>query len=280
MAPAIFVINLDRRPDRLAFMAGQLDAMGLPWARVAAHDKDSVSDDLLRTEVALTGHRIAMGRGSQACALTNFDIFRRMLAEDLPAALILQDDVEIRPDLAPYLASLDWLPDGIGLVQFEKYGRRTSRRLVGPALGRMPVPGHSLHRLHSRTAGAACYLITQDAARRILNEKPVLDMPIDHFLFSPNVSPLFPRLGVAILRPALARQRDEEDLASDLAGERGAQGKSPALRLRRLLQDVNRAPAQALAMARGARWLEFGYAPEAAHELDQPDAHAQAERAP
>ncbi|MFW5654065.1 MAG: glycosyltransferase family 25 protein [Roseicyclus sp.] len=271
MAPAIFVINLDRRPDRLAFMAGQLGAMGLPWERVSAHDKESVADDLLATEVALTGHRVAMGRGSQACALTNFDIFRRIVAEDLPAAVILQDDVELSPDLAPYLTALDWLPEGIGLVQFEKYGRSASRRLVGPALGPMPLPHHSLHRLHSRTAGAACYLITQAAARRILAEKPLLDMPIDHFLFSPNVSPLFHRLGVAILRPALARQREEADLASDLAAERRGRRKSLALRLRRLWQDLNRAPSQALAMARGARWLDVGT--EAAQSpLDQPDA--------
>jgi glycosyl transferase family 25 len=261
MAPAIFVINLDRRPDRLAFMAAQLDAMGLTWERVAAHDKESVADDLLATEVALTGHRIAMGRGSQACALTNFEIFRRMIAEDLPAALILQDDVDLHPDLEPYLASLDWLPDDVGLVQFEKYGRRSSRRLTGPSIGTMPVPGHSLHRLHSRTAGAACYLITQAAARRILAEKPLLDMPIDHFLFSPNVSPLFHRLDVAILRPSLARQRDEDALPSDLAAERAGQPKSLAVRLRRLWQDLNRAPVQALAMARGARWREVGYTP-------------------
>jgi glycosyl transferase family 25 len=133
----------------------------------------------------------------------------------------------------------------------------------------MPVPGHSLHRLHSRTAGAACYLVTQAAARRILDEKPLLDMPIDHFLFSPNVSPLFHRLGVAILRPALARQRDEADLASDLAGERRGQGKSPTARLRRLWQDLNRAPAQVLAMARGARWRDFG-TETPARPLDQP----------
>lgn len=269
MAPAIFVINLDRRPDRLAFMAAQLDAMDVPWERIPAHDKESVADDLLASEVALSGHRIAMGRGSQACALTNFDIYRRIVAEGLPAALILQDDVDLHRDLTPYLSALDWLPDGIGLVQFEKYGRRASRRLVGPALGRMPVAGHGLHRLHSRTAGAACYLITQAAARRILAEKPILDTPIDHFLFSPNVSPLFAKLGVAILRPALARQRDEADLASDLSAERRGQGKSPADRLRRLWQDLNRAPAQALAMARGAKWLDFGTeAP--ARPLDQP----------
>jgi glycosyl transferase family 25 len=258
LKPSIFVINLDRRPDRLEFMARQLDAMGLNWQRVAAYDMQTVDDDHLAREVALEGHRVAMGRGSQCCALTNFDIYRRMLDEDLPAALILQDDVELSPDIAKFTTSLDWLPHGIELVQFEKYGRKQSRRLAGPALGTLPVTGRSLHRLYSRTAGAACYLLTRRGAERILNEKPVLDMPIDHFLFSPNVSPVFNRLGVAIVRPALARQ-NEDDLGSDLVAERQKRRKSSADRLRRLWQDVNRAPKQLAAMAGGARWLDFGY---------------------
>jgi hypothetical protein len=85
-------------------------------------------------------------------------------------------------------------------------------------------------------------------------------MPIDHFLFSPNVSPVFNRLGVAIVRPALARQ-NEDDLGSDLVAERQKRRKSTADRLRRLWQDVNRMPTQLGAMAMGARWLDFGYEP-------------------
>jgi glycosyl transferase family 25 len=220
----------------------------------------TVDDDYLAREVAPAGHRIAMGRGSQCCALTNFDIYRRMLEEDLPAALILQDDVELSPDIGAFTASLGWLPEGIELVQFEKYGRKQSRRLAGPALGTLPVSGRSLHRLYSRTAGAACYLLTRRGAERILNGKPVLDMPIDHFLFSPNVSPLFNQLGVAIVRPALARQK-EHHLGSDIVGERRKRRKSTAGRLRRLWQEVNHTPAQLAATARGARWLDFNYEP-------------------
>jgi glycosyl transferase family 25 len=241
------------------FMARQLRVMDLAWDRVPAHDMNSVDEAALSREVAIDGHRIGMGRGSQCCALTNFDVYRRILAEDLPAALILQDDVELSPDLGLFAGTLDWLPAGINLVQFEKYGRRASRRLLGPALGPTPVTGRSLHRLHSRTAGAACYLVTKAGAARILAEKPLLDVPIDHFLFSPNVSPLFDRLGVAVVRPALARQADEETFASDLSTERSRQLKGRSARLRRLWLEINRTPAQIAAMASGARWKDFAY---------------------
>jgi glycosyl transferase family 25 len=254
----VFVINLDRRKDRLMYMAAQLQDIGLDWERVSAHDMQLVDDAFLAGEISMQGQIIGMGRGSQCCALTNFDIYRRIVAEDIPAALILQDDVELSPKIASFLETLDWLPKGIDLVQFEKYGRRASRRLLGPALGVMPVDGAHLHRLFSRTAGAACYLITKQGAARILADKPLLNMPIDHFLFSPNVSPLFDRLNVAVVSPALARQ-NEDEFGSDLDSERQKRRKDLAVRLRRLWREINRIPHQLVAMTKGARWHDFNY---------------------
>jgi len=234
-----FVINLDRRPDRLTYMADQLDRLGMPWERISALDKDTASDAEIAQEVKLSGHRIRMGRGSQCCAITNFRIFRHMIEADLPAALILQDDVELAPEITDFVADLSWLPKGVGLVQFEKFGRKSSRRLA------------------TKLATVGCFLITQDAARIILEQKPLLDMPIDHFLFSPNVSPLFDQLGVAIVAPALARQKMEE-IASDISAER-ARSKSLTGRMKRFYWEVNRLPGQLLHYVKGARSVEFGF---------------------
>lgn len=240
-------------------MARQLDELGVSWERVNAHDMETINETVLSSQVVTSGHRIAMGRGSQCCALTNLDIYRQIVAEDLPAALILQDDVQLSSELAPFLSSLDWLPDGVNVVQFEKYGHKSSSRLVGPPMKKMPVSGRSLHRLHSRTAGAACYLITREGANLILAHNQRVDMPIDHFLFSPNVSPVFSELGVAIVRPALARQRDEDEVKSDISAERRDKPKSILRRLRRFWFEINKTPAQVLAMITGARWRNFTY---------------------
>lgn len=254
----IFVVNLSRRPDRLAHMSTQLDRLGLPWERVEAHDMLDYDADLLAREVASTDHVRDMGPGSQCCALTNFDIYRRIVTEGLPGGLVLQDDIDLSDRIVPFLTSLDWLPDGIDLVQFEKYGKPSSLRLLGPAIGRMPGDGLSLHRLYSRTGGAACYLITRAGAERILAEKPLLRMPIDHFLFSPNISPVFHSLGVAVVNPSLARQH-EHGFASDMTPERQARHKTIGARLRRFGQEINRIPWQLGQMARGARWQRLHY---------------------
>ena len=44
---AVFVINLDARPDRLAFVADQLDREGLEFTRIAAFDGRKVDPGLI-----------------------------------------------------------------------------------------------------------------------------------------------------------------------------------------------------------------------------------------
>lgn len=239
-------------------MQAQLAALEIEWQHVAAHDSEYVDIDRLRQEVAGDRHIRSMGLGSQCCALTNFDLYRHIVHEDLPAALILQDDVELSADIKPFLNSLDWLPEDIGIVQFEKYGRLHSTRLLGPAIGTPPVDGRDLRLLHSRTGGAACYLVTRKTATYILQNKPLLRTPIDHLLFSPNLSPLFNGLGVAVITPALARQR-VDGFASDLRTERQQNRKRITERVVRFGQEINRAPSQIMGWLRGARWYEFGY---------------------
>jgi len=186
---------------------------------------------------------IFSSRESQCNALSHLAMHHRLVESGAPAALILEDDVEMSADILPFLASLDWLPEGIGVVQFERYGSRLTRRLVGPPLPGSPVPGRSLRRLFSRTGGSR-------AGR--------LRTPIDHLLFSPNASPVFEDLGVALVMPALARQNTDL-LASDMANARAKRRKTMGDRLHRGWMEVNRADRHLRDMARGARWVAFSY---------------------
>jgi glycosyl transferase, family 25 len=256
----VFVVNLDRRPDRRDFMGSQLDAMDVAWARVPAIDAATASDAELAGDVALEGHVIRMGRGSQACAATTLALFRRIAANAAPAAVVAQDDTELSPDLAAFVADAGWIPEGTGIVQFEKWSERASTKLLGPALGRAPVAGRTIRRLHSRTGGAGCFLVTRAAAARLATGAGRLRFPIDHLLFNLNLSPLARELGVAIVVPALARQAWDR-FSSDIVPTTRAQRKSLAGRLRRGWYEVNLLPAQVAAMAfRGARLRPVAYA--------------------
>lgn len=252
----IVVINLDRRPDRLAFMSDQLQALGLTWTRKSALDAQTATDAQIGKEVALENHLIRMGRGSQCCAISNFDIYRDLLASDAPAVLVLQDDVELSPDIVPLLTDISLIPDGIELIQLEHFGSKKSSILCGP-----PHPtaaaNRNVHQLYSRVGGAGCYLITRRGAEIILANKGILNVPIDHLLFSPNSSSVFAKVGVGVISPALATQRMDQ-ITSDISAER-RRSKTLSLRLRRLWFELNRVPSQLAAIAFGARWLHVKF---------------------
>jgi GR25 family glycosyltransferase involved in LPS biosynthesis len=250
--------NLDRRCDRRAYMEEMLAGLGLEATRHPSFEEATVSDAALAAAIDGDTPLIFSSRESQCNALSHLAMHRRLIESGARAALMLEDDVELSPEILPFLASLDWLPDGIGLVQFERYGSGRSPRLVGPSMPGSPVAGRSLHRLRSRTGGSACYLITREAALLIAARAGLLRTPIDHLLFSPNASPLFEDLGVAIVLPALARQNTDL-LASDMSRARADRRKTWRDRLHRAWMDANRTHRHLIDMATGARWRPFEY---------------------
>jgi glycosyl transferase family 25 len=256
----VYFINLDRRPDRRAFMEEQLAGMGLACERISAKDAETTMDAEIVREVALDGHLIRMGRGSQCNALNHFEIMRRLASGSAPAAVVLEDDIEISPDLAAFAREASWLPQGVGIIRLEKWSRRVTRKLLGPEIGRSPAPGRAIRRLYSRVGGSGAYILTRGAAERFLAGKGILRHPIDHLLFNPNVSPLSREIGVGRVVPALARQAWGR-FSSDISATRRAEPRPLAARLRRGWYEVNLLPAQIGAVLfHGARPVRIDYA--------------------
>lgn len=258
MTLPIFYNSLDRRADRRTYMEEQLSALGLSAERHSAVDMTEVDEDELSRTVDFRMPRIHMSVQSACNAVSHLEMHRRFLETGAPMALMLEDDVALAQDLPALVRSAEWLPVGVGVVQLERYRPGRSPRLVGPPMAE-PVPGRQIRRIYSRTGGSACYLITRQAAALVAGNAGRLTTPIDHLLFSPNASPLFRRLGVAVMMPAPARQ-NEEKFASDIAAAREERRKTALGRLRRAWFEINCLPRQVMQMAQGARWEPFAYA--------------------
>ena len=265
----IYVINLDRRPDRLAFMAGQLGALGLEFTRFAAIDAQTTSDEDIALRIDPRRALIRMPRGSQCGALSHLAVWQLIADGNAEAGIVFEDDMELSPGLAAISRDVAWLPPGTDLVQLERKG--SSRpKLMGPVCGTTP-DGRQVRILHSRAGGAGAYLITRAAAQRFLATTGRLRLPIDHVLFNANISKPARQSQIAAILPALARQR-REDFASDITPT----PIRPSLyrRLVRGWYEINRLPAQLLLMASGqAKPVQFEYASQLSREntgLGQP----------
>lgn len=209
----IYLVNLDRRPDRLDYMSGQFEALGLRWQRFSAVDAQSVSDEVIAREIDPQRAPIRMPRGSQCCTLSHFGVWRLIAAGSAPGAFVIEDDIELAPAIADLAQDVGWLPASVDIVQLERKGG-SSAKLLGPVLGVTP-DGRDIRQLFSRTGGSGAYFIRRETAIRLLAEKGVVSLPIDHLLFNANASRLARRMQVAVANPALARQ-DRDAFASDI----------------------------------------------------------------
>ena len=223
----IHVINLDRAPDRLAAIAGQLEGFGLPWRRVAAIDRLAVSDAFLAAEFGAGefARDFPATPGDMACSLSHQALWREIAAGAAEAAIVLEDDARLSEAFVR-LAGADvaglMQRHGMGALKIEFWpGPQQSRRLpIGRDLG--PITGEMrLYRMRSSFLGTCGYVLTARAAADLLARFDRLGVPVDHFLFGRSAGRGFDLLRPGFVNPAPVLH-DVETFGSDIRGERDA----------------------------------------------------------
>ena len=96
-----YLINLERRPDRLSEVSRKMAELGLPFKifrAVDGQDDDAKLPDLNRHLFVINQKKQPV-RGEIACAASHIAVWRQFLETDEEYALILEDDIDIAPDL-------------------------------------------------------------------------------------------------------------------------------------------------------------------------------------
>lgn len=251
----LYLINLDRRPDRLAAMTARAGALGLALTRIAAVDAKTTPAAELDALFAPGGPLGPLPVGDKACFLSHRRAWQAFVATGEAHAVVLEDDVRLSRAARGFLASDAWVPRGAGLIKLEHYGPKGQRVLL---TGFRPAgDGFRLGRMLSRHTGAAAYLIARETAQRLLAETRFA-LPVDHLLFNPNNSPLFAGMAPLQLVPAIARQQECVGGKSDIESTRKPlRALSPAYARRELVRfgyDLRLVPRQLAALARGAHF--------------------------
>lgn len=175
-----WVINLDRAPDRLQRIAGQLQRLGLPWTRLRAIDaRDMTKEQAARLDEATYRRRHGMTPlpGELGCYLSHVEVLRRFLAGDADFALVLEDDVLLHDSLPVVLQGLLRHRARWDMVKLSGVHSGTPVRCLELA------PGHALAVMLSRCTGSSAYLVNRRAAEAYLHgPRPLLPMqlPYDH----------------------------------------------------------------------------------------------------
>lgn len=165
----VFVINLKRSAERRAAISSQLHRLGLPFRIVEAVDGRLLTEEQLSAECDPEVYQSQrLSPNVIACTLSHRRIYQTMVDEQIPVALILEDDIKIKPELTQLLPELErHLPaDEILLLYNTPAGgcQVTTHDQISLAAG---------YRLHYPLAinhlwGAAAYMLRLDVAARLV----------------------------------------------------------------------------------------------------------------
>ena len=213
----IFVINLDRRPNRWKRITETLERLDLPARRIPAIDAQCPGN-AKHLNQAIPDHwsqiRV-LDPGSIACALSHRRAVKAFLVEtDAEAALFLEDDAELSSELPLFVKSVDWWPQGTQLIKLESWGWNPRYDIYSQPVA-APYRGRELRHILLWTPGGGAYLLRRPGAEFLLSTAPVVDMPIDTLLFDLRVSQVARDLRPIQVVPGLATQRFDE-FESDL----------------------------------------------------------------
>lgn len=196
-----YFINLDRSPDRLDYMTRTLDALGLDYERVAAVDGRALSKEEIANVYRHAPGTQFLDPGSIACSLSHRKVWERIVASDEVYALVLEDDVIFGENAGDILNDTGWIPDGTELLRLETFRRHTVH-------GREPVAtvgDRAIHRLHHIHNGTGAYIVSKDAAARLLAHMTRFSYAVDYVLFDPHC-PEFCGMDILQMVPALCIQ--------------------------------------------------------------------------
>ena len=126
----IFIINLQRSPDRRMFMQTQLQSLGLKFEFFTAVDGQALTaqqvsyyDDDLRKKTGWFNHKLA--NNEIACVLSHLQIWEKMWKENIEHAIILEDDITLDEDFAQIINRENCYP--------KNYGNCTPHQITLPA---------------------------------------------------------------------------------------------------------------------------------------------------
>jgi glycosyl transferase family 25 len=249
-----YLINLARRPDRLAAMLRQADSLGLRLKRVEALDAAQAEPGALDPWFEGGGPLGEIPAGDKACLLSHRRAWELFVAGADSHAVFLEDDVRLSKSAPALLTGSDWILDA-AVVKLEHYGPPGQRVLLKDM--RACGADFQLGRMLSRHTGAAAYILSRPAAELLLRETR-FDLPVDHLLFNPNNSLLFTRLKPWQLLPAIARQEqfvgEKSDIEATRVGLRAFGLAYVRRELVRFAYDMKLVPRQATALLGGARF--------------------------
>lgn len=178
--PPVFVINLPESDERRTAITERLDALGVAFDIFPAVNGKTLSaaemanyDEAKRIRLFGKG----LTRGEIGCYLSHYRLWQRIIDEDLPCALIMEDDAVPEADFPVVLDQIMAISEpSWDMLRFFGGKNRKGRLLHSLECGYSVLyPRHI-------TAGAVAYLLTRQGAEKLLRHGREILWPVDNLM--------------------------------------------------------------------------------------------------
>ena len=172
----VYLINLDRHPERLRRMVEEL--RGVPFKRVPAVDGRTVPGAAHR-DLSKPADVGRISKFDRACTWSHRVVWREFLAGPEKFTCVLEDDIHVSLDFARFIGDESWIPAGCDVLKIET-------AMHGVFIERAARPGldRSLAVLCSQHLGTAGYIVSRQGAADLLRRAEEVDRSADRLVFN------------------------------------------------------------------------------------------------
>ena len=191
--------------ERRKSIEENLRELGLEYTMIEAVDGKAISpSELLKVyskkkSMKWTGRELNLGE--IGCTLSHLKVYKQIVSEDIPEALVLEDDILLGVAFKKILDNLHLLPNDREFVNFN-----STDAILPPEKPFFDI--YSTAKFERRCFPASAYLIKNSAAKKLLSLGDIAYVPADHLTGRPDISDLV-RYGI-VPHPVALRPFESE----------------------------------------------------------------------
>lgn len=188
----VFIISLARAPERRASICAHLDGLGLSYQVMDAVDGKLMPE---AERSALLAPGINYVAGVVGCYLSHVRVYEHIVREDIPMALILEDDARLNPRIVEHLKQGRAVTTDFDYCLLDCDDCSEDTPVYYDPDTRQPLfPGFPIYETNIGPALLHAYLMTRKGAQRRLEHAWPIYKPVDVY----SALPYRPRILVCV----------------------------------------------------------------------------------
>ena len=160
-----FVLNLEHNTERKKYMQDILKGIPIDYEffpAVYGRNIENISE-VYDSELAQKKSKRQLNAGEIGCALSHKAIYKKMIDENIPQALILEDDISLSSDFYSVYKALSEIKIGNKIVLLGTMSTKKKWKIWKNQL----TADHSMYLVLNNYGGTYGYVIGLDAAKKI-----------------------------------------------------------------------------------------------------------------